>query len=318
MLRQFINPERHRYRKHCWHCNWDTTDKNHENHINHSTVVPFVCCKCDHNNDNDPKSNVPHTEISNRRQNCLQMPVFFSFRNKIRGLSKKSVDTSSMNHCINFSTFHNGCRIYLITRVLRNRQTFSREAGLVNLQRCTLKNLKISRDDIPKLDRHDIPRYKVLGWNCFPFPIPFCLTVGTQLFHQSGNRVSSLGLFIVANRRVRNQQDHDTDKIGVIGRGVFSRRGWLPCASDQTSVGGKLFGRKKKRLWTIGQNNGHNGSHLHDPREWVPHKGEKLQALVGFNFGQTIMTILLEPACGFLTRYPIPGGIKFQQGFLNG
>mmetsp|Transcript_24246 Transcript_24246/g.38835 ORF Transcript_24246/g.38835 Transcript_24246/m.38835 type:complete len:913 (+) Transcript_24246:188-2926(+) len=289
LLGELVHTESHGDGKHSGHGNGDTTNEQDEHDVDDTTVVPGVSRWGDNDNDDNPESNVGHTEETDGGENLLQVAVFLSLRDKVGGLTEEGVETGGVDHAVNLTTLDDGRRVDLITRLLSHREGLTSETSLVNLEGLTLEDLHISGDNVTKLNGHDITRDELLGGNGHPLAVTLSLTFGGELVHESGNSITGLGLLVVTNAGVSDEKQNDTNEIRVI-RG---RAGALLVRGTRV-VRGPLVVGEEVRLGTVGEHDGDNSGSLHDPGKRVPHKSKKLHKLALDLLGKGVGTVLLE------------------------
>lgn len=75
-------------------------------------------------------------------------------------LTKEGVDTSGNDNSLNLTLFASGTREDLTTRVPCDWQGLTSEGRLVNLERITLQETGINRDNVSQLDANHISWYQ--------------------------------------------------------------------------------------------------------------------------------------------------------------
>uniref|UniRef100_A0A0A9FQW0 Mha2 n=1 Tax=Arundo donax TaxID=35708 RepID=A0A0A9FQW0_ARUDO len=205
-------------------------------------------------------------------------------------LAKESVHSGGNDHSLDLTLLASGAREDLVARALGHWEGLSSKCRLINLKGITLEETSIGRDDVTELNADDVTGNQDCSLLLTPSAIPQHLGLRGKVGHERGGGVASVVLLDEGDGGVDDQEHDDTDEV-------------LPVRGLAIAVG---------------ECDGHDGGHLHDPGQRVPHEPKELEKLALLLLLELVGAEDAETLRALVGRQPLAGAFQLLEHLLHG
>jgi hypothetical protein len=283
LLRQAVGTDGHGDREHGGHGDGDAADEQDEEVVDAVAVRAVLDRVHDNDLDQHAGSDGDDAEVADGREHLLEVADVVGAVDEVRRLAEEGAHAGGDDDGLDLPLLDGGAREDLLPRVLVHGERLTGERRLVDLERVPLEQPRVGGDDVAELDADDVTGHQDRRVLLLPPAVPQQLGLGRQPGHERRRGVPGVGLLDVADGGVDEEQRDDADEVLPVGR---------PAAA-------------------VGERDGHDGRHLHDPRERVPHEAQELEEVVLLLLLQLVGPERPEPVLALRAGQPL--AVAFQR-----
>lgn len=283
-----MRPDGHGDRQHGRHGDGDAADEQHEEIVDAVPITPALNRVHDDDLGQHPHGDGADAEVPDGRENLLEVAHLVGAVDQVCSLSEESVDAGGDDDGLDLALLAGGAGEDLVVGVLGDGKGLAGESGLVDLQSVAFEETGVGGDDVTELDADDVAGDENGGFLLAPFAVSEDLGFGSEAGHEGGGGVAGVVLFDETDGGVDYEQADDADEV-------------LP-------VGGLAL--------AVGEDDCHQSSSFHNPRQRVPHETKKLEEFPFLLLFQFVGAEDLNPRASFLRTQPLAAAFQLLENFL--